>query len=84
MSLFILIFSVVIVTITCKSFAMANVKIEQSVFDHFRLSPETDGKFKAQHNHCCSEISGSKKINSNFLTHLKVRYTFSLAFLVSI
>ena len=57
---------------------MANVKTKQSVSDRFHLPAETDGKFKVQCKHCCSEISDSKKINSNFLTHLTVRHTFLL------
>ena len=63
---------------------MANVKTKQSVFNHFHLPAETDGKFKAQCKHCCSEISDSKKINSNFLTHLNVKHTLLLTFLVSL
>ena len=70
--------------ITCQSFAMANVKTEPSVFDQFHLPAEIDGEFKAQCKHCCSEISGSRKMNSNFLTHLNARHTFSLKFLVSL
>ena len=46
---------------------MANVKTKLSVFDRFHVPAETDVKFKAQCKHCCSEISDSKKINSNFL-----------------
>ena len=55
-SLVILIFSFVsvILSITCLSFKITNVKTKQSVFDHFHLPAETVGKFKAQYNHCCS------------------------------
>ena len=70
MSLVILIFSV-----------LSNIK--QSVFDHFHLQVKNAGKFKAQ---CIAAhfLYGSKKINSNFLAHLKVRHTVLLTFLVSL
>ena len=86
MSLVILIFSIVsvILSITCQSFEMANVKTKQSVCNHFHLPAETDGKFKAQCKHCYSEITDKKKINSKFLTRLNVRHTFLLTFLVSL
>ena len=38
----------VILSFTCQSLEMVHVKTKQSIFDHFHLQAETDGKFKAQ------------------------------------
>ena len=46
---------------------------------HFKLPDDKkalEGTFKAKCMHCSSEIKGSLKVTSNFVTHLRVRIFF--------
>ncbi|XP_069103066.1 zinc finger BED domain-containing protein 4-like [Argopecten irradians] len=46
----------------------------QNTLSHFYLPKDLNGKFKAKCKHCVAEISGSLKVTSNFVTHMKRKH----------
>ena len=48
-----------------------NIAMDGSALKHFKL-PDDKKAFKAKCMHCTSEIKGSLKVTSNFVTHLRV------------
>lgn len=49
------------------------VHVSSNVFKHFDIPQDSEkGNFKAKCIHCLTAISGSLKVTSNFVTHIKV------------
>lgn len=44
------------------------------IFTYFELPKDTTDKFKAKCRFCSTYISGTLKVTSNFITHMKVRF----------